>query len=236
MKSIIKLTLISLAVIAATFCINARVVGFYQPVKYGPYDKNGYASVLNAPTTHRTLKTQSTQNEDGSYTTNIYSGEAIVQSLKHEATSGEVRFIDMNFDGFVDLFVGPATARNYSTIYLNDNKGKFVPTQQEANLNGYFLVNDKKKHFVSMSSNGASSTFYEKFIWNGNKLEVSESLMVFSDPSEYTDYGVTTKYTLIKGNDYYSPASVGCVKMRTNKLSKLPKEWKKIINSFENME
>jgi hypothetical protein len=207
---------------------------YAQTNKY--VDINGYYNLMNAPQTNSKYKAQSTENEDGSYTTNIYNGKKLLQSFKHEATSGEVRFADMNFDGYVDLFVGPASSRTYNTIYLYNKKtGKFVPTQKEASLNGFFLVNDNKKHFVSLGSNGASSTIYSKYIWNGNKLEVSESLMVFSDPSEYTENGVTTKFTLIKGNDYYSLKSIGCVKLRTNKFNKLPKEWQIIIYSFDDM-
>ena len=199
-------------------------------------DANGYYNVMNAPQTHSKFKAQSKENQDGSFTTKIYSGKKLLQTFKHEATSGEVRFIDMNFDGYVDLFVGPASSRTYNIIYLYNKKtGKFVPTQGEVSLNGFFLVNDKKKHFVGMGSNGANSTFYQLYTWNGNKLEVSQSLMEFSDNEYDEPNGFTTKYTLIRGNDYYSSASVGCLIMATNKFSKLPKEWQKIIKSFEKM-
>ena len=200
-------------------------------------DANGYYNVISAPKINIKYRAQSTQNEDGSYTTKIYKGKKLLQTLKHETTSGEVRFIDMNFDGEVDLFVGPPAARNYSTIYLyNKKKGNFAPSQREL-LNGYILVNDKKKNFVSMSSDGAISTYYQLYTWKGNKLVPSEGLMVFTDPNEYTNYGVQTKYTLLNGpiDNYYSPEGVGCVRMRTNKLSKLPKQWQQIINSFDNM-
>ena len=204
-------------------------------------DANGYFNVVNAPQTHSKYRTQSTMNEDGSYTTKIYKGKKLLQTLKHETTSGEVRFIDMNFDGEVDLFVGPPAARNYSTIYLyNKKKGNFVPakvypTQENGStFNGYILVNDKKKHFVTMSSDGAFSTYYQLYTWKGYKLVPSEGLMVFTDPNEYTNYGVETKYTLYYGplDFYYSPEGVGRKCIRTNKLKDLPKEWQKIIESF----
>lgn len=202
-----------------------------------PADKNGYFNVLNAPRTNSTFSAQSEENSDGSFTTKIYKGKKLLQTFKHDATSGEVRFIDLNFDGYEDLFIGPATSRNYSIFYLFDKrKGSFVPTMQDASINGYFLVNNNKKVFVSLTSNGASSTFYKTFSWKGNKFVVNETLMVFSDPSEYANYDVTTKYTLIKGDDYYGPGSVGCVKMRTNNLKELPNQWQKIIDSYENLE
>lgn len=227
MKTLFKRLLPVLMVVAAlSFNAQAKKI----------VDANGYYNVMNAPQTNTKFKAKSTENKDGSFTTKIYKGNKLLQTFKHEATSGEVRFIDMNFDGYVDLFVGPASSRTYNTIYLYNKKtGKFVPTQEEASLNGFFLVNEKKKHFVSMGSNGANSTFYQLYTWKGNKLEVSQSLMEFSDDEYDEPNGFTTKYTLIKGNDFYSRASIGCLIMATNKLSKLPKEWQKIIQSFDNM-
>ncbi|MBR5117030.1 MAG: hypothetical protein IK100_00120 [Muribaculaceae bacterium] len=246
MKTLIKsLLLVLMVLVTLTSCAQTKKSHHKkhsastekEVTELSPVDKNGYFNVLNAPQTNSKFKAESEENEDGSYTTKIYKGKKLLQTFNHEATSGEVRFIDMNFDGHVDLFVGPAASRTYNNIYLyNKKKDCFEPAFDAAVLNGYFLLNENKKHFVSLGSGGASSTFYQKFTWNGKKIEVAESMMEFSEPSEYADYGVSTKYTLFKGDDYYGPASVGCVEVRTNNLKDLPKEWQKIIDSFENME
>lgn len=228
MKKFISLIVVAIAVLGSVTTI-AQNTFFHAKT-----DKNGFYKVLDCSTTPSYFKATSEQNEDGSYNVKIYHGRQLAQTIKCDVTGKELYFLDANFDGNLDIVVGPATARNYSTILLwSDKKNEFVPTGVE--LNGYFLVNPKAKMWVGLSSNGASSTYYTKYIWKGNKLEVSETLMEFSDPSEYTDYGVTTKYTLIKGDDYYSPASVGCVKQRTNKRVKLPKDWQHILNSFDKM-
>lgn len=228
MKKFISLIVVAIAVLGSVTTI-AQNTFFHAKT-----DKNGFYKVLDCSTTPSYFKATSEQNEDGSYNVKIYHGRQLAQTIKCDVTGKELYFLDANFDGNLDIVVGPATARNYSTILLwSDKKNEFVPTGVE--LNGYFLVNPKAKMWVGLSSNGASSTYYTKYIWKGNKLEVSETLMEFSDPKEYADYGVTTKYTLIRGNDYYSNASVGCVKIRTNKLSKLPKEWQHILNSFDKM-
>jgi len=228
MKKFISLIVVAIAVLGSVTTI-AQNTFFHAKT-----DKNGFYKVLDCSTTPSYFKATSEQNEDGSYNVKIYHGRQLAQTIKCDVTGKELYFLDANFDGNLDIVVGPATARNYSTILLwSDKKNEFVPTGVE--LNGYFLVNPKAKMWVGLSSNGASSTYYTKYIWKGNKLEVSETLMEFCDPSEYTDYGVTTKYTLIKGDDYYSPASVGCVKQRTNKRVKLPKDWQRILNSFDNM-
>lgn len=228
MKNFISIFVIAIAVLG-----NATTSA--QTSFQAKVDKNGFYNVLDCPTSPSYFKATTEQNEDGSYNVNIYHGRQLAQTIKcDDVTSGDLHFLDANFDGDLDIVVGPATARNYSTILLwSDKKNQFVPTG--IGLNGYFLVNPKAKIWVGISSDGASSTIYSKHIWRGNKFEVAESLMVFSDPSEYALYGVTTKYTLIKGDDYYSPASVGCVKQRTNKRVKLPKEWQRILNSFDNM-
>lgn len=228
MKKFISLIVVAIAVLGSVTTI-AQNTFFHAKT-----DKNGFYKVLDCSTTPSYFKATSEQNEDGSYNVKIYHGRQLAQTIKCDVTGKELYFLDANFDGNLDIVVGPATARNYSTILLwSDKKNEFVPTGVE--LNGYFLVNPKAKMWVGLSSNGASSTYYTKYIWKGDKLEVSETLMEFSDPKEYADYGVTTKYTLIKGDDYYSPASVGCVKQRTNKRVKLPKDWQHILNSFDKM-
>lgn len=224
------LTLIAIAILSLG---NANTSA--QNTFQGPLNKYGFYSVLDCPTSPSYFKATTEQNEDdGTYSVNIYHGRILAQTIKCDVTSGDMHFLDANFDGNLDIVVGPATARNYSTILLWSDKAKqFVPTGVE--INGYLLVNPKSKIWAGMSSDGASSTIYEKYTWHGDKLITDESVLVFNDKSEYAAYGVSTKYTLIKGNDYYSNASVGCVKLRTNKLTKLPKQWQQIIDSFDKM-
>lgn len=225
------INLIAIAIVALG-CFTANAQNEFQ----APTDKNGFYNVLDCVTSPSYFKAGTVKNNDGGYTVNIYRARKLSQSISCDVTGGDLHFLDANFDGNLDIVVGPATARNFTTILLwSDKKKEFVPMAGEA-LNGYFIVNPKSKTWVSMSSDGASITYYKKMQWNGNTLKAAEMLMVFSDPSEQATYGVSTKYTLIKGDDYYSPASVGCVKLRTNKISKLPKVWQQILNSFENME
>ena len=224
------LTIIAIAVAAMGSSTAAAQNEFHPQV-----NKYGYYKVLDCPTSPSYFKATTEMNDDGTYKVNIFRGRTLAESFNCDVTGGDLHYFDANFDGNLDIMVGPATARNYSTILLwSDKKKGFVP-MTEGSLNGYFLVNPKTKTWVGMSSDGASITYYKKMQWKGYKLETIESLMVFSDPKQQSEYGVTTKYTLIKGDDYYSPASVGCVKVRTNKLKKLPKEWQQIIDSFNNM-
>ena len=200
-------------------------------------DKNGFYKVLDCPTSPSYFKATAERNEDeGVFNVNIYHGRILAQTIKCDVTSGDMHFLDANFDGNLDIVVGPATARNYSTILLWSDKAKqFVPTGVE--INGYLLVNPKSKIWVGMSSDGATSTIYQIYNWDGDKFVVTESLIDFSDPNEYATYGVETKYTLYEGSlDLYnSPEGVGRKCIRTNNIKKLPKDWQRIIDSFEKM-
>lgn len=233
MKTLIKSVLPVIMALAALGC-------YAQSSKH--VDANGYYNVLNAPQTNSKFRAQSTQNNDGSYTTNIYKGKKLLQVLKHEATSGDVRFIDMNFDGHVDIFLGPATVRANNFIYLYDKKkakftpAKLYPAQKEGStFSGCVLINEKKKHFVTMHTGDVSDSYFQLYTWKGNKPVAAEGLFLFNDPTKYELYGVETKYTFYGGplDYYYSPEGVGCKCIRTNDIKDLPKEWQKILESFE---
>lgn len=212
--------------------------------KQSPVDKNGYFNVIDAPQTHSTYRAQSTKDNNGFYTTKIYKGKKLLQTIKHEATSADVRFIDINFDGDVDLFIGPATALSNNYIFVYDKKkGNFTPAQvypaQEngSSFDGNVLVNDKKKHIVTMRNGDDSESYYQLYTWKGNKPVPAEGLFLFNDPTKYELYGMETKYTLYYGplDNYYSPEGVGTKCIRTNKLSEIPNEWQEILYSFDNM-
>jgi hypothetical protein len=130
----------------------------------------------------------------------------------------------------MDIFVGPAAPRNYSTILLKDDKsGEFVPMEGEV-LNGTILVNPSKKFLVSIGSGSYCSEYYTRYVWQGNRLVVTEILVEINDPKAYKEYGVKRRYTIVKGNNLDNIAANKTVE--TNKKSKLPAEWRAIIASF----
>ncbi len=203
---------------------------------HAPTNKYGYYNVLSCPTSPSFFKATTEQNEeDGTYKVYIYHGNYLAQTIKCDVTGGELHFLDANFDGNLDIVVGPVTSRNYSTILLwSDAEQEFLATGIE--LNGYYLVNPKSKTWVSLGSNGASTTFYQTYKWNGLALDTDELLMVISDKTTRAEYRVNTLYTLIKGNYYYGLETEKNVIKRTDQLKKLPKHWQQIIESFDTME
>lgn len=202
-----------------------------------PTNKFGFYDVLDCPTSLSFIKATAEQANDDTYNVNIYRGRNLAQTINcGEVTSGDLHFLDINFDGNIDIMVGPAASRNSSTILLwDDAKGEFVNiVGNEIYINGNILVNPSKKYFVTQGSGSYCSMLYTKYGWKGNQLVPLESIIEITDPTAYKDYGVTTQYTFLKGNDYYSNESIGKVKVRTNKIKKLPKEWQNIIKSYFN--
>ena len=128
--------------------------------------------------------------------------------------------------------VGPAESRNYSTILLwDDARGEFVAMEQSELLNGYFMVDPKRKQLISVGSSSYCSMYYEVLQWKGKKLEAVESLIEISDPTAYGEYGVSRRYTIIKGNNFEKIKAN--LKSQVAKRSALPQLWKNRLNAYE---
>ena len=193
-------------------------------------DKHGFYNVVDCPTSLSFIKATSESQYDGSYKVSIYRGRTLAQTFNLEVTSDDLYYLDANFDSNMDIFVGPAASRNYSTILLwDDNKGEFAPMEGDV-LNGTILVNPSKKLLVSLGSGSYCSEYYTRYAWVGNRLVTTETLIEITDPKAYKEYGVNRRYTIVKGNNLDNIAHNK--KLETNKKSKLPAEWRSIIASF----
>lgn len=195
-------------------------------------DKYGFYSVQSTPTSVAFIKAATEENENGSRTVNIYRGRELAQSIVCDVTSGDLHFFDANFDGNLDIMVGPAESRNYSTILLwDDARGEFVAMEQSEPLNGYFMVDPKRKQLISVGSSSYCSMYYEVLQWKGKKLVAVESLIEISDPTAYGEYGVSRRYTIIKGNNFEKIKAN--LKSQVAKRSALPQLWKNRLNAYE---
>ena len=194
-------------------------------------DKRGFYSITDCPTSLSFIKAATEKQDDGSYKVNIYRGRELSQTFDFEVTSGDLYYLDANFDGNMDILVGPAASRNYSTILLwNDKKGEFVQMEGSEYLNGNFIVNPSKKFLVGQGSASYCSEYYTRYTWQGNKLVATETLVEINDPKAYKEYGVKRRYTIVKGDKVDKIAANK--KLETSKKSKLPSEWRTILASF----
>ena len=234
MKHFLQLSLVAALSIVSVINAYAKINNEYAPYLWGQYDKNGYANVLDAPTEHKAYKVESVENADGSFTININKGTSWAQSFRLEVTTGDVHFLDVNNDDYVDILVGPAASRTLSTVILSDGwGGHLVATEDEPSLNGQLLIGGelgKEYNLVSKGSGSYCSDYYRIYNWDNKKANVTETLIVISDPQVYKEYGVKCKYTVVKGDaNNAKPKKL----KETDKLNKLPKKWQHIIESFD---
>lgn len=193
-------------------------------------DKYGFYNVVDCPTSLSFIKATSESQDDDTYKVSIYRGRELAQSFNLDVTSDDLYYLDANFDGNMDIFVGPAAPRNFSTILLWDEKsGGFVPMEGDV-LNGTILVHPGKKFLVSLGSGSYCSEYYTRYTWQGNRLVTTETLVEINDPKAYKEYGVKRRYTVVKGTNLDNIAANK--KVETSKKSKLPFEWRTIIASF----
>lgn len=191
----------------------------------------GLITLSQCPTTDKHLSVKLSEDNDEAVI--CYDGKELQTISDKEgglvAAGGEVPiyFMDANFDGFTDIFIGPGESRTYSTLLLwNNEKQEFerVGTLSEPTLQGFMLCPESKCVFEG----GSSSAFAFDITlstWEGNKLKKSEHLTVVSGPEAYGNNGVSNKYTL-KGTD-------NSVTVSTDDISRLPELWQKAVEIYD---
>ena len=117
MKRIFALLLLAI-VCGGTITVDAQNYDSVLKVRKPKTDAKGYYSLLKCPTSLPDVKVKTEQNDNGSYDVKVFIKGNPVDSFTCESTSDDVRFVDANFDDYYDIFIGPATSRNYSNLYL----------------------------------------------------------------------------------------------------------------------
>ncbi len=224
----IKMILISLLLVTAN-------VTFAQHNIQAPVCKpnpHGLITLEQCPESHQQLSVK--VSDDLDKITIYYNGQVLQQLTSEESfaspsAQGEcpVHFLDANFDGKCDIFVGPGYSRTYSTLLLwNPQTDKFEPMTdcEGAALQNIALDPQNKKVF-----DGGSSSYCEQdgemMVWKGNKLEIVESLVIISDPTQYQANGVKYQYTI-------KNKKTGRLVKATNYVQNLPLRWRNYITTM----
>lgn len=230
MKRIIGLLVLAI-VCLSNISLNAQNYNSILKAPKPKTDVKGYYSLLDCPRSIPKVNVNIAKNEFDYYTVKVYIADNLVDTFRCKSTSDDIRFVDGNFDGYYDIFIGPATSRNHSNLYLWDTKKQWfycaVPSDY---LNGHFILNPVRKHWVSAGSSSYCSMYYTIFRWDDDKEVDIESLIDISDPTAYGEYGVKRRYTIINGGDFEKITPNR--KMHTNKKSSLPKRWQIILKEF----
>lgn len=140
-----------------------------------------------------------------------------------------IHFVDADFDGNTDIFLGAGESRTYSTILLwKADKQRFErygelgsPSLQ----NPVFSAADKA--IYNGGSNSAWEQEYTKDVWKNGQLKTIEKLLYYENVKEYNGMNGESK----KVYNLYDAAEK-LVKASDN-LKNMPEEWQNFLNAIK---
>ena len=190
-------------------------------------DADGIITLEQCPTAYEGLKVVLS---DDITKASIYLDDQLLQTVSDTdeeplATDGDksVHFMDANFDGYVDIFIGAGQSRTYSTLLLwapAANQFTRVGTLGEPMLQN-IMLHPATKSVIEGGSASYCANYFTRSIWEGGMLKKLEEVTSVSDPEQYGEYDVNSPYTLKDAE--------GKVIAATDKASELPGVWKTIF-------
>lgn len=171
---------------------------------------------------HLTVKVS----EDFTTATIFYDGKEI-QTIEDEtglvSDEATVRFLDANFDGQTDIYLGPGFSRTLNALFVWDEF-----EQQFQVVSGTSLQNPMLHPATESFIEGGSSSYCETDIylntWNKSMIMMDENLAIVLDPEQYGEIGVEHRYTLKDADDK--------VLYSTDEIAALPEMWQTIVTTF----
>ncbi|MBR5655078.1 MAG: hypothetical protein IKW98_00115 [Prevotella sp.] len=193
-------------------------------------DGQGLITLGQCPMTDKHLEVKLSEDNDKA---DIYYDGKLIQTVEDKegslvAAGGDipVRFLDANFDGMTDIFIGPGESRTYSTLLIwNPACEEFVRIGSlgEPSLQGFILEPGTKSIYEGGS--GSYCLFVmTRSVWDGGNLKEKEKLLCVSDPTQYKANEVSGKYSLRDDKDKEIQA--------TEILTELPRSWTNIVNIY----
>ena len=196
-------------------------------------DRYGTFTVADCPTTHETLEVKLLENENRIDKIQIFAEGMLMQSLpvreEDAITRNEVHFLDANFDGNVDILIGPGCNREYSALIMWDREENCwarATNDGFSIFNGDFFYDPSRMVVYRRTSSSAVETTYTMMIWQGTDLQSEETFLIIGDSSCYDSYHVTHRYTI---RNYYSDEDI----ISTDNPNEIFNPWDRWINSDE---
>ena len=205
-------------------------------------DADGFIVLGQCPTQYPTIRI-ALEGEGSILKAKVYKNDMLLQILEGEdeydalATDivdindpKNVHFMDINFDGYVDIFIGRSMSRTKSSAFLwNPTSESFQQVAKEEMLQNIILEPSSK----SLYQGGAGSWCYSGFSrykLYSYSIEELETLEVVSDASQYEDYNVTHEYTV--------KTKEGEIVSETDNSSELSEKWRAVYERYKeiNME
>ena len=207
----IRIVSLLVATLSVTACIAAsqqdNQVSNPLAVPEVSLDEHGLFTAADCPTTHDVLEVELHMGEYDIDTVRIYAEGMLMQSLSIQddgVTRQEVHFLDANFDGNVDILIGPGCNREYSTLIVWDREeNRFARASNDGFtvFNGDFYYEPERMAVYRMTSSSAFETTWTLMVWQGTDLQSEERFLQVFDPRYYDSYHVTHRYTI---RNYYS--------------------------------
>ena len=136
-----------------------------------------------------------------------------------------VHFMDINFDGYVDIFIGPSMSRTKSSVFLwNPTSGSFQQVAKDEMLQNIILEPSSKSFYQGGSGSWCFEGF-SRYKWTYYSIEELETLEIVSDASQYEDYNVTHEYTV--------KTKEGKIVSETDNISELPEKWRAVYERYK---
>ncbi len=196
-------------------------------------DQYGTFTVADCPTTHETLDVKLLENDYKIVKVQIFAEGMLMQSLPiredDAITRNEVHFLDANFDGNVDILIGPGCNREYSALIMWDNEENCwarATNNGFSIFNGDFFYDPSRMAVYRRTSSSAAETTYTMMTWQGTDLQSEETFLIIGDRSCYDSYHVTHRYTI---RNYYSDEDI----ISTDNPNEIFNPWDRWINSDE---
>ena len=189
-------------------------------------DGEGMFSIDDCPTTYEGLEIVKHEGEYGLSSIDIMRDGQLLRSFNFTdddyVTRDEVHFLDANFDGYVDIFLGPGCDREYSALFLwNPEQSNFVRGYEDGNpiLNGNYKFHPASQKVYFTGSGSFSSNHAVRLSWQNYNLQSEEALTSEMLKSRL-DESQPAKYVVRKGIS-------GKIIFSTDDPNQIPSQWKK---------
>lgn len=199
-------------------------------------DANGFVTLEQCPTEHLDFRIE-LEGEHHIEKAKVYKNNILLQVLEGEEEDDvlatdivdirapqNVHFVDINYDGYVDLFIGSSEERTKNSVFI------WGPTSST------FRHVAKDEMFQNIVLDPSTKTLYQggssswclwgmtKYKWTQNSLEELETLYVVRDESQYENNGVTHEFTIMDSKEE--------ILSETDDVSELPEKWRILYEKF----
>lgn len=210
-------------------------------------EQEGIIALKECPQKVDGLSVELSQNEEFVQTIKITKDGKLLQELKGNGEdafyegipavfkNSMVYYVDANYDGYLDIYIGTGDDRTCNTLLLwNPDKDIFERYGKlgEPSLTVPYFSPSEKAIYES-GSGGFFDYGYSKLIWKDGTLVNQENLyeILFREGFDFDSYNEandakrSTKYALLDSND--KPI------VETNEINELPNKWAEMVTKFK---